>query len=107
MALLKDFAVSGEYIENLDDKKATIIKVPHYEKFPDPDNEGQEKEKFYEKFANVKEKYEFEGGSYTIKNGDTLAEIAHIFKVSLYELKKANGFIDPKKLIPGRKIIIP
>ena len=65
------------------------------------------KEKFYEKFANVKEKYEFEGGSYTIKNGDTLAEIAHIFKVSLYELKKANGFIDPKKLIPGRKIIIP
>jgi hypothetical protein len=45
MALLKDFAVSGEYVENLDDKKATIIKVPHYENFPDLDNEGQVKEK--------------------------------------------------------------
>jgi len=39
--ILEGFAVSGEYVSNLKDKSAIIIKVPHYESFPDPDHEGQ------------------------------------------------------------------
>lgn len=47
-----------------------------------------------------------EGGTYTIRKGDTLSEIAHRFKVSLEAIKKANG-IKNNIIVAGKKIIIP
>lgn len=45
MGILEGFAVSGEYVNNLNDKSFVILKVPVYEERPDPDNEGEKKRK--------------------------------------------------------------
>ncbi len=63
------------------------------------------KEEFIKELAKVKKRFEFEGGSYVIKKGDTLSGIARRFGVSLYELKKINGF--PRVIYSGHKLIIP
>ncbi|MDP3965954.1 MAG: transglycosylase SLT domain-containing protein [archaeon] len=65
------------------------------------------REKFNEEYLKINEPFKFEAGSYVIKKGDTLSKIAAKFKISLYDLKKANGFPDPKKLALGRRLIIP
>lgn len=47
-----------------------------------------------------------EGGTYTIRKGDTLSEIAIRFKVSVDAIKKANN-IQNNVIIAGKKINIP
>jgi len=63
------------------------------------------KENLVKEFSKLKEKYVFEGGTYTIRKGDNLGKIARKFGVSLYQLKKANGF--PIIIYAGHRLIIP
>src|SRR4029450_8909072 len=44
---------------------------------------------------------------YTIARNDTLARIAKAQHVTVGEIAKANPGLDPKKLIPGKKIQVP
>jgi membrane-bound lytic murein transglycosylase D len=44
--------------------------------------------------------------NYSVKNGDTLSEIAEKFHISVTQLKKANG-LKNDLIRPGQKIIIP
>ncbi len=45
---------------------------------------------------------------YTVKSGDTLSEIAQLFKVSLLEIKRLNPpLADAQTILPGQKVFIP
>jgi len=46
-------------------------------------------------------------GDYVVKNGDTLWDIAQKHGVSVGELKKANGGLQPKRMHPGVVVKIP
>jgi len=45
--------------------------------------------------------------SYTVKKGDSLAEIATRFGVSSHELARFNNISNPNKIIPGQELMIP
>ena len=46
-------------------------------------------------------------GRYTMKNGDSLYGIALQHRVSLEELKRANGITDPTKVWAGKVLFVP
>jgi nucleoid-associated protein YgaU len=45
--------------------------------------------------------------SYIVAKGDTLTSIAALYKVSVADLKSANGIADERKLQAGQKLRIP
>ncbi len=45
--------------------------------------------------------------AYTVKSGDTLAEIARRFDLSLEELVEANNLADPNRLEVGQELVLP
>jgi LysM repeat protein len=47
------------------------------------------------------------GGTYTVKEGDTLYDIAQHFGVSVDDLMAANEITDPGSLSVGQKLVIP
>jgi len=47
------------------------------------------------------------GGSYTVKSGETLSEIADRNGISLNRLMQANGISDPAFVEAGRRLVIP
>ncbi len=68
---------------------------------------GKETE-FLEKLSKVKNRVEkYSTRIYKIRKGDTLGEIALKFGVRLYDLKRINGYPNPKRLRPGKKLKIP
>lgn len=48
-----------------------------------------------------------EWGRYTVQRGDTLWEVARRFQVSPGDLQRANGLIDPRRLMPGQQLWLP
>lgn len=45
---------------------------------------------------------------YTVRSGDTLSEIAELFKVSLFDIKQLNPpLADAHTILPGQKVFIP
>jgi len=63
---------------------------------------------FLEKLSKVKKRVEkYSTRIYKIRKGDTLGGIALKFKIRLYNLKRINGFPNPKRLRPGKKLKIP
>lgn len=54
--------------------------------------------------SDVAAKY---NGSYTVKPGDSLYNIARQHKVSFAELQQVNGIADPRKVMPGTTLKIP
>jgi len=47
------------------------------------------------------------GGTYVVKKGDTLWDIAHAHKTSISEIKKVNGMGRGSKIKPGQQLILP
>ncbi|KNF09708.1 bifunctional UDP-sugar hydrolase/5'-nucleotidase periplasmic precursor UshA [Gottschalkia purinilytica] len=45
--------------------------------------------------------------TYTVKSGDALYQIAKMFRTTWQNLLEYNNLIDPNKIIPGQKILIP
>lgn len=46
-------------------------------------------------------------GKYTIRKGDTVYDIARKFGVSTSSILQVNNIVNPRRLLPGRRIIIP
>lgn len=83
------------YFEKKDSDSSISIDSEMYQK-----KESTSKEEHPPKKTNKKSK------TYSVKNGDTLSEIAEKFHVSVTQLKKANG-LKNDLIRPGQKIIIP
>ena len=48
-----------------------------------------------------------EARSHVIRQGDTLEAIARRYQTTVAELERANPGVDPRRLIPGRALVIP
>jgi LysM repeat protein len=46
-------------------------------------------------------------GTYVVQRGDTLAAIAYRHGVSVTDLVRANGIVNPNRIYPGQRLLIP
>ena len=65
-------------------------------------NRGQEKRDNYGKNYN-----NYCETSYKVRKGDTLSDIARQYRVSVYQLAKANNIKNPNRIITGQRLCIP
>jgi LysM repeat protein len=47
------------------------------------------------------------GGTYIVQRGDTLSAIAYRHGVSVTDLVRANGIVNPNRIYPGQRLLIP
>jgi LysM repeat protein len=93
--------------EDKDDAPESVPVLDEDTTVPEPPSAEYEAETAAEAPVAIEEEEAGEVFRYEVQRGDTLSAIARNYGITVKELVEANNIIDPNRIFPGQKLIIP